>query len=102
MVDSISHNAEEQEVSILCLLYLRTFKTFLNKDRPLCSHMLATEYFAESIWNSDGFWGLQCSGYLQYLIGWCRNTNSEEEYDDDDDEVTADPVALMGDKTNLK
>lgn len=63
--------------------------------------MLATEYFAESIWNSDGFWGLQCSGYLYFLAGWCRNTNSDEEYDDDE-EVNEDPVALMGENTNLK
>ncbi|XP_063697709.1 inactive pancreatic lipase-related protein 1-like [Culicoides brevitarsis] len=71
------------------------------RNRPLCSHMLATEYFAESIWNSDGFWGLQCSGYLQYLIGWCQNTSSDE-YEDDDEDPSPDPVALMGENTSLK
>lgn len=63
--------------------------------------MLATEFFAESIWSPEGFWGLQCSGYLQYLIGWCRDSNSDEEYDDDE-EIIPDPVALMGENTSLK
>lgn len=63
--------------------------------------MLATEYFAESIWNREGFWGLKCSGFLQYLIGWCQGSNSDEDYDDDE-EIMPDPVALMGEYTNLK
>uniref|UniRef100_A0A336LVZ1 CSON006087 protein n=1 Tax=Culicoides sonorensis TaxID=179676 RepID=A0A336LVZ1_CULSO len=77
------------------------------RNRPLCSHMLATEYFAESIWNSDGFWGLKCSGYLQYLFGWCPNNsepNSDEDYDDDDNDdklPKQDIVALMGENANL-
>lgn len=63
-------------------------------DQPLCSHMTAPSYFAESI-NSDlGFWGIRCKNYFDYLIGRCgrrdKNAADEEDDDEDSDEVEKD------------
>lgn len=44
-------------------------------DPPLCSHMLANTYFAESITSPVGFWGTSCPNYLQYAFGWCPLVN---------------------------
>ncbi|XP_075225239.1 lipase member H-A-like isoform X2 [Lycorma delicatula] len=38
---------------------------------PLCSHLLAPTYYAESITSKTGFWGTSCPSYFQYVIGWC-------------------------------
>ncbi|KAJ6646183.1 Lipase member H-A, partial [Pseudolycoriella hygida] len=38
---------------------------------PLCSHLLATVYFAESINSKIGFSGYRCSGYFNYFLGFC-------------------------------
>lgn len=45
---------------------------FLYIDENLCSHMLALEYFAESIESDTGFYGLKCESYFQYVFGWCN------------------------------
>ncbi|XP_046664741.1 pancreatic lipase-related protein 2-like isoform X1 [Homalodisca vitripennis] len=42
-----------------------------HKNPPLCSHMLANTYFAESITSKTGFWGTSCPNYFQYALGWC-------------------------------
>lgn len=78
---------------------------FLFVDRPLCSHLMATEYFAESIWSSTGFWGSKCLGYLQYMFGWCNDEEEDDEGDDDDDddeEEMRPMFAVMGDKCDRK
>ncbi|XP_068086400.1 pancreatic lipase-related protein 3-like [Anabrus simplex] len=41
---------------------------------PLCSHMLAPVYFAESVQTPLGFWGTPCASYLQYTWGGCPDT----------------------------
>lgn len=47
-----------------------------HKNPPLCSHMLAPIYFAESIAQHGAFRGVRCGGYIQYMLGWCRGGNS--------------------------
>lgn len=42
-------------------------------DVPLCSHIMANDYFRESIMSPSGFYGFKCSSYFQYLFGWCGN-----------------------------
>ncbi|KAK0160679.1 hypothetical protein PV328_008064 [Microctonus aethiopoides] len=36
-----------------------------------CAHHRAPEYFAESINSKVGFWGWACTGFIDYLIGYC-------------------------------
>lgn len=59
---------------------------------------MATEYFAESIWSSTGFWGSKCAGYFQYILGWCSDESEQD--DDDQDEEEEDEsrpmFAIMG------
>lgn len=68
--------------------------------------MLATEYFAESITSSEGFWGLKCTGLMQYIFGICQNSNEDKDDDDDfdfdDDDMTEKSFALMGDGCEMK
>lgn len=63
---------------------------------------MATEYFAESIWSTNGFWGSKCIGYLQYIFGWCNGDEDEDDPDDDEDvEETERPAfAMMGERCN--
>ncbi|XP_054260508.1 uncharacterized protein LOC128985151 [Macrosteles quadrilineatus] len=46
-----------------------------HRNPPLCSHMLANTYFAESITSTVGFYGTSCPNYFQYTLGWCPLTN---------------------------
>lgn len=55
-------------------------------DQPLCSHMSAPNYFAESITSEVGFWGVRCENYFDYLIGKCGQTESMEDEEDEDEE----------------
>lgn len=52
--------------------FLLCFFHFSYLDENLCSHMLALEYFAESIESDIGFYGLKCASYFQYVFGWCN------------------------------
>lgn len=36
-----------------------------------CAHNRAPEYFAESINSKVGFWGWECTGFIDYLVGYC-------------------------------
>lgn len=49
---------------------------FCSTDPPVCSHMLAPIYFAESISSPSAFQGVRCPGYLQYMLGWCSGSNA--------------------------
>lgn len=44
-------------------------------DPFACSHHRAPDYYAESIRSYKGFWGWQCSSYINYLLGLCPPTN---------------------------
>ncbi|XP_055857623.1 pancreatic triacylglycerol lipase-like [Episyrphus balteatus] len=57
-----------------------------SKNIPLCSHTMAPVYFKESIKSLDGFWGVRCSSYFQYIFGWCGNNSS----------IINSDIALMG------
>lgn len=50
-------------------------------DLPLCSHILATIYFAESINSQLGFWGIPCNSYFQFLFGFCNSQSIYPIYD---------------------
>jgi hypothetical protein len=47
-------------------------------DVPLCSHLLAPVYFAESVTSGAGFWGTPCASHWQYLLGWCSGESALE------------------------
>ncbi|XP_055918639.1 uncharacterized protein LOC129950742 [Eupeodes corollae] len=71
-----------------------------SKNIPLCSHTMAPVYFKESIKSpdvggggsgggddyDDGFWGVRCSSYFQYIFGWCGNSSN----------IINSDIALMG------
>ncbi|XP_055589568.1 pancreatic lipase-related protein 2-like [Uranotaenia lowii] len=42
------------------------------KDQPLCNHMMAAVFFAESINSKTGFWATKCTSYFSYFFGFCR------------------------------
>ncbi|XP_071455105.1 pancreatic triacylglycerol lipase-like [Hetaerina americana] len=42
-------------------------------DRHSCSHSRATEVFAESISSESGFWGTQCSNWMDHVAGLCAD-----------------------------
>jgi hypothetical protein len=48
-------------------------------DVPLCSHLLAPVYFAESVTSEAGFWGEPCDSYWQYVMGWCPADSTSDE-----------------------
>ncbi|KAK7792677.1 hypothetical protein R5R35_012521 [Gryllus longicercus] len=50
-----------------------------HQNVPLCSHLLANIYFAESIESDIGFWGTHCPSYYQYVVGWCSVLDSGSE-----------------------
>lgn len=54
-------------------------------DQPLCSHMSAPNYFAESISSELGFWGVRCENYFDFLIGKCGESGEDEDNLDDED-----------------
>lgn len=91
-----SRDVEDPRVGLISFeLVPGVFKIFFT-DRPLCSHLLANEYFAESIWSQTGFWGSKCSGYLQYIFGLCNDEDDQEVEEQDRPEF-----ALMGEKCNI-
>ncbi|KAG5683164.1 hypothetical protein PVAND_012461 [Polypedilum vanderplanki] len=47
------------------------------KNENLCSHIMALDYFAESINSRVGFYGYHCDSYFQYVFGWCKNEKSK-------------------------
>lgn len=49
------------------------------KNKPLCSHLMANEYFAESIWTSSGFFGTICDDYIEFVFGWCEDDTRSED-----------------------
>ena len=57
---------------IFAFLFALVLFHFSYLDENLCSHMLALEYFAESIESDIGFYGLKCESYFQYVFGWCN------------------------------
>lgn len=40
-------------------------------DPPLCSHIMAGLYYAESIQKENFFIGVQCSNVANYFLGFC-------------------------------
>lgn len=55
-------------------------------DQPLCSHMSAPGYFAESISSDVGFWGIRCENYFDFLIGRCGDVSLDEEDSGDEED----------------
>ncbi|CAB3381367.1 Hypothetical predicted protein [Cloeon dipterum] len=48
-----------------------------NSHRPLCNHLLAPAYFAESISRkARGFYGFPCQSVLYFALGWCEEKRS--------------------------
>ncbi|PSN33799.1 hypothetical protein C0J52_19494 [Blattella germanica] len=50
-----------------------------HRNVPLCSHLLAPVYFAESINTDIGFWGAPCPSIWYLLMGWCADKDISEE-----------------------
>lgn len=40
-----------------------------------CSHMRATAYFVESVYNPSGFVSTECDSYLNYISNLCSGRN---------------------------
>lgn len=38
-----------------------------------CSHMIVTDYFVESIYNTNGFVAIRCASYEEYEAGSCAS-----------------------------
>ncbi|XP_069686187.1 pancreatic lipase-related protein 2-like [Periplaneta americana] len=45
---------------------------------PLCSHLLAPVYFAESVMSEVGFWAVPCPNIWHYIMGWCSMENADD------------------------
>lgn len=76
-----------------------------NADQPLCSHMMAPAFFAESITSKIGFWATKCTSYFSYFFGFCRYKAEQKQFalfDDsrsqelDDNSVIDSDRILMG------
>lgn len=76
-----------------------------NADQPLCSHMMAPAFFAESISSKSGFWATKCTSYFSYFFGFCRYKAEQKQFslfDDSqsqeisDNSVTDSDRVLMG------
>ncbi|XP_021915373.1 pancreatic triacylglycerol lipase-like [Zootermopsis nevadensis] len=52
-----------------------------HKNAPLCSHLLAPVYFAESVASEEGFWGQACPSYWHYVLGWCPGDTARDDLD---------------------
>ncbi|XP_077287742.1 pancreatic lipase-related protein 2-like [Arctopsyche grandis] len=50
-----------------------------NMSRSGCNHWRAVLYYAESINSNIGFFGMKCSSWIYYMLGWCTTDNSTEE-----------------------
>ncbi|XP_023703964.1 phospholipase A1 member A [Cryptotermes secundus] len=50
-----------------------------HRNVPVCSHLLAAIYFAESVTSDAGFWGRPCTNFWQYLLGLCPGGSLPEE-----------------------
>ncbi|CAD7079414.1 unnamed protein product [Hermetia illucens] len=50
-------------------------------NTPLCSHMMSTIYFAESVHSKFGFWGIRCPSIFQFIFGQCEVGTSIQESD---------------------
>ncbi|KAJ9580489.1 hypothetical protein L9F63_024332 [Diploptera punctata] len=50
-----------------------------HRNPTLCSHLLVTIYFSESIDTELGFWGSPCSSIWYLLVGWCSDINIPED-----------------------
>ncbi|GLV32687.1 uncharacterized protein CBL_00606 [Carabus blaptoides fortunei] len=70
-----------------------------HKNPPICSHMLAPIYFAESISSPSAFQGVRCSGYLQYMVGWCSGSNAFEDNSVDNNGFH---TAIMGENCSTR
>ncbi|XP_055638674.1 phospholipase A1-like [Toxorhynchites rutilus septentrionalis] len=56
-----------------------------DSNQPLCSHMMAPIYFAESIASKIGFWATKCTSYFAYFFGFCRYHAEQQQLTIDDD-----------------